>query len=71
MAAEAASQTFEIVLRGDSTLRGHLPEEPKAAEEALSRFNGLIMALVLYQGGYYAVANLHYIKENDELVPLN
>ncbi|KAH7111703.1 hypothetical protein B0J13DRAFT_590959 [Dactylonectria estremocensis] len=45
MAAEAASQTFEIVLRGDSTLRGHLPEEPKAAEEALSRFNGLIMTL--------------------------
>ncbi|KAH7110155.1 hypothetical protein EDB81DRAFT_849229 [Dactylonectria macrodidyma] len=38
-------QTFEIVLRGDSTLRGHLPEEPKAAEEALCRFNGLIMTL--------------------------
>ncbi|KAH6961794.1 hypothetical protein BKA56DRAFT_637292 [Ilyonectria sp. MPI-CAGE-AT-0026] len=67
MAAEAASQTFEIVLRGDSTLRGHLPEEPKAAEEALIHFNGLIMALVLYQGGCYAVADLHYIKENDEL----
>jgi len=32
-AADIAKRKFEVVLRGDSTLRGHFPDEPEAAEE--------------------------------------
>lgn len=42
IAAEKSQKAFEVVL--DSTLHGHLPEEPEAAEEALGRFNGWIIA---------------------------
>lgn len=68
-AAEAASKPFEIVLRGDSTLRGHIPEEPEAAEEALGRFDGWIIAPFFFQGGRYTIDDVHYVKEGDELVP--
>ncbi|KAM5353397.1 hypothetical protein ACJ41O_000047 [Fusarium nematophilum] len=70
-AAERAGKVFEIVLRGDSTLRGHLPEEPEAAEEALGKFDGWIIAPFFFQGGRYTIDDVHYIKEGEELVPVN
>ncbi|KAL0941304.1 ketose-bisphosphate aldolase class-ii family protein [Colletotrichum truncatum] len=68
-AAEKAGRTFEIVLRGDSTLRGHLPEEPEAAEEALGKFDAWIITPFFYQGGRYTINDIHYVKEGDVLVP--
>ena len=32
-AARESGKEFEVVLRGDSTLRGHFPDEPEVAEE--------------------------------------
>lgn len=32
-AATGSDREFEVVLRGDSTLRGHFPDEPEVAEE--------------------------------------
>lgn len=69
--AQNSQKPFEIVLRGDSTLRGHLPEEPEAAEAALGRFDGCIMAPFFYQGGRYTIDDVHYIKEDDVLIPVN
>ncbi|KAF7555618.1 hypothetical protein G7046_g6517 [Stylonectria norvegica] len=68
-AAEKAGRTFEVVLRGDSTLRGHLPEEPEAAEEALGLFDGWVIAPFFFQGGRYTIDDVHYVKEGDVLVP--
>ncbi|KAH6669658.1 3-hydroxyisobutyrate dehydrogenase [Plectosphaerella plurivora] len=68
-AAQTAGKTFEIVLRGDSTLRGHLPEEPEAAEEALGGFDGWVLAPFFLQGGRYTLNDVHYVQEGDELVP--
>lgn len=69
MAAEKAQKTFEIVLRGDSTLRGHLPEEPEAAEEALGLFDGWVVTPFFSQGGRLTINDVHYVKEGDVLVP--
>ncbi|KAK6846128.1 hypothetical protein PG987_001316 [Apiospora arundinis] len=53
-AASAETDTpFEIVLRGDSTLRGHFPLEAEAAEE----------------GGRYTIDDVHYVAERESLVP--
>ncbi|KAK1996521.1 hypothetical protein LX36DRAFT_658492 [Colletotrichum falcatum] len=68
-AAEKSNKAFEIVLRGDSTLRGHLPEEPEAAEEALGKFDAWVITPFFYQGGRYTIDDVHYVKEGDVLVP--
>ncbi|KAH6995919.1 hypothetical protein BKA56DRAFT_650710 [Ilyonectria sp. MPI-CAGE-AT-0026] len=68
-AAEKTGKTVEIVLRGDSTLRGHLPEEPEAAEQAFGQFDGWVIAPFFFQGGRYTIDDVHYVKEGDVLVP--
>ena len=68
-AAAACNIEFEIVLRGDSTLRGHLPEEPEAVETALGAFDAWILAPFFAQGGRLTIDDVHYVQEGDELVP--
>lgn len=70
-AAAKANKTFEIVLRGDSTLRGHLPEEPEAAEQALGLFDGWVITPFFSQGGRITIDDVHYVKEEDVLVPVS
>lgn len=68
-AAAQAGKTFEVVLRGDSTLRGHFPTEPEAVEEALGESDAWILAPFFLQGGRYTIDNVHYVAEGDTLVP--
>jgi len=70
-AANATGKTFEIVLRGDSTLRGHFPEEPETVETILGResIDAWILAPFFYQGGRYTINDVHYVAEGDNLVP--
>ena len=70
-AAQRAKRAFEIVLRGDSTLRGHLPDEPEAAEAALGQFDGWVIAPFFAQGGRLTIGDVHYVKEGHELVPVS
>ncbi|KAG4291288.1 hypothetical protein FPRO06_03174 [Fusarium proliferatum] len=68
-AAEESGKAFEIVLRGDSTLRGHLPEEPEAVEEVLGKSDGWVFAPFFRQGGRFTIDDVHYVQEDDLLVP--
>jgi uncharacterized protein YgbK (DUF1537 family) len=68
-AAALASKSFEVVLRGDSTLRGHFPLEPEAVEETLGQSDAWILAPFFLQGGRYTIDNVHYVAEGDVLVP--
>lgn len=68
-AAERAGKRVDIVLRGDSTLRGHLPEEPEAVEEVFGSFDGWVVAPFFLQGGRYTIRDVHYVAEGDVLVP--
>lgn len=70
-AAATTNTSFEIVLRGDSTLRGHLPEEPEAVEEALGRFDAWVLTPFFSQGGRLTIDDVHYVKEDDVLVPVS
>lgn len=61
---------FEIVLRSDSTLRGHFPLEADVAEESLGRkADCWILAPFFLQGGRYTIDDVHYVAEGNELVP--
>ncbi|KAJ4358315.1 uncharacterized protein N0V89_002897 [Didymosphaeria variabile] len=68
-ASAKVKKPFEIVLRGDSTLRGHFPLEPEAAEEVLGQTDAWILAPFFLQGGRYTIENIHYVAEGDTLVP--
>lgn len=68
-AAKKTNKEFEIVLRGDSTLRGHFPEEPETVEEVLGKTDAWILAPFFFQGGRYTIDDVHYVAEGDILVP--
>lgn len=69
-AASAETGTpFEIVLRGDSTLRGHFPLEAEAAEDVLGVADAWLLCPFFLQGGRYTIDDVHYVAEGDVLVP--
>ena len=68
-AAAETGKKFQIVLRGDSTLRGHFPEEPDAVEESLGKSDAWVLAPFFYQGGRFTVDDVHYVAEKGVMVP--
>lgn len=63
-------RAFEIVLRGDSTLRGHFPDEPEAAEDVIGAVDGWILAPFFRQGGRLTIDDVHYVADPEEnLIP--
>lgn len=60
---------YTVVLRGDSTLRGHFPEEADAAVSLLGEMDAWIICPFFLQGGRYTVKDIHYVADSDWLVP--
>lgn len=70
LASEITGKQFEVVLRSDSTLRGHFPLEAEAVEEVLGQSDVWILAPFFLQGGRYTIGDVHYVAEKDVLVPV-
>ncbi|KAF3437146.1 hypothetical protein FNV43_RR19899 [Rhamnella rubrinervis] len=69
-AAESVKNAdYTVVLRGDSTLRGHFPEEADAAISVLGKMDAWIICPFFLQGGRYAIDDIHYVADSDKLVP--
>ena len=73
-AASATGVEFDIISRGDSTLRGHYPEELDALEEVLHReagidFDGQLLVPAFFEGGRFTLDDIHFVQEGDWLVP--
>lgn len=68
-AAKETNKTFQIVLRGDSTLRGHFLDELESVEDVLGGSDAWILAPFFLQGGRYTINDVHYVAENDVLIP--
>lgn len=56
---------FTVVLRGDSTLRGHFPQEPEAAAAVLGETDAWLLAPFFLQGGRYTIGDVHYVADGD------
>ncbi|TRX60744.1 hypothetical protein FNH22_06785 [Fulvivirga sp. M361] len=69
-AAKATARNILIISRGDSTLRGHYPEEVFALEGPLG-LEGAVHVLVpaFWEGGRYTINDVHYVEEKDHLIP--
>eukprot|EP00747_Dinoflagellata_sp_TGD_P186529 gnl/TRDRNA2_/TRDRNA2_43592_c0_seq1.p1 gnl/TRDRNA2_/TRDRNA2_43592_c0~~gnl/TRDRNA2_/TRDRNA2_43592_c0_seq1.p1 ORF type:complete len:823 (+),score=181.16 gnl/TRDRNA2_/TRDRNA2_43592_c0_seq1:81-2549(+) len=65
----AGDVDYTVVLRGDSTLRGHYPAEVDAAAEALGNFDATVICPFFLQGGRYSINDVHYVATGDCLVP--
>ena len=73
-AAKATRMRFQIISRGDSTLRGHYPLETLLLKEELEKgldvkIDGEILIPFFKAGGRYTIDNVHYVKYEDELIP--
>lgn len=68
-AAQETGKQFQIVLRGDSTLRGHFPDEPDAVEEVLGKSDAWVLAPFFFQGGRFTVNDVHYVSEKGVMTP--
>ncbi|KAG4400652.1 hypothetical protein GLYMA_07G103000v4 [Glycine max] len=60
---------YTVVLRGDSTLRGHFPEEADAVVSVLGEMDAWILCPFFLQGGRYTIEDIHYVDDSDTLVP--
>lgn len=60
---------YTVVLRGDSTLRGHFPEEADAAVSVLGEMDAWIICPFFLQGGRYTINDIHFVADSDRLVP--
>ncbi|KAG2605090.1 hypothetical protein PVAP13_4NG115400 [Panicum virgatum] len=61
--------SYTVVLRGDSTLRGHFPEEADAAVSVLGEMDAWIICPFFLQGGRYTINDIHYVADSDRLIP--
>jgi uncharacterized protein YgbK (DUF1537 family) len=71
VAFEQFNRKFIIISRGDSTLRGHYPNDIDALAEGV-QCNQFITAIIpaFFEGGRFTIHDIHYVKEADVLVPV-
>ena len=69
-ASQKTGRKTIVISRGDSTLRGHYPNEVDALGEGLELPNAPhILIPAFFEGGRHTVNDIHYVREGDELVP--
>jgi uncharacterized protein YgbK (DUF1537 family) len=72
-AAKPYGIDFDILIRGDSTLRGHFPHERNAIQEVLQShhhtFDGTILCPFFLEGGRLTAFDVQWVAEGDRLIP--
>ena len=72
-AAKTFGKDFIIISRSDSTLRGHYPLETQTLREVLETHghtvDGEILIPFFKEGGRFTVGDVHYVREENFLVP--
>lgn len=66
-----SGQEIVAISRSDSTLRGHFPTEVNAILESLDLKDAItILVPAFIEGKRFTLNDIHYIVENDELIPV-
>lgn len=74
-AAARQHQSYLVVSRSDSTLRGHYPLETEVLREewektsGYSGVDGEILCPYFKEGGRFTINNIHYVRYGEELIP--
>ena len=74
-AARHCGVDFDILIRGDSTLRGHFPHELNAIQEVLQArhlaFDGVVLCPFFLEGGRLTAFDAQWVAEGDTLTPVS
>lgn len=71
VASESTGKHFAVVSRGDSTLRGHFPQEIDALTTGLRQPpDGILLIPFFGPGGRFTLNDIHYLSENGCLIPV-
>ncbi len=69
-ASKETGRDFRVISRGDSTLRGHYPQEVTTLEKGLGALGHLkIMAPAFFEGGRFTLDDIHYVLQGEKLIP--
>jgi len=68
-ASALTGRSFTLISRGDSTLRGHFPQETDMLDEVCGPFDATVLAPYFEAGGRYTLGGIHYVAEGEVLVP--
>ncbi len=69
-ATEKAKRKTIVISRGDSTLRGHYPNEVNALGNGLGIPDAPHLVIpAFFEGGRYTIGNIHYVRIGNDLVP--
>ena len=64
-------QTFNILTRCDSTLRGHFPAETEALQRGWQRpFAACLLIPFFAEGGRLTINDTHYVHQDERLIPV-
>ncbi len=70
-AGHRAGKKMVVVSRSDSTLRGHFPIEVDALSDALGgHFDACMLIPFFEEGGRYTIQDIHYLNQDDKLLPV-
>ena len=68
--SEKYNKEVLVISRGDSTLRGHYPNEVNALAKGLNLKNAKhLIVPAFFEGGRYTYNNIHYVKEGNDFIP--
>ncbi len=72
--SKETGQDYEIICRGDSTIRGHYPLETDFIREIIEKdtskkIDGEIICPFFKEGGRVTVNDIHYVKNRDNYIP--
>jgi uncharacterized protein YgbK (DUF1537 family) len=70
-AVTQSGRSIVAISRSDSTLRGHFPAEVRALAQALNIEHAVWILLPAFiEGGRFTIEDVHYIVEQQELIPV-
>lgn len=71
--ADACGVAFDVLVRGDSTLRGHYPHELNTVREVLAkrgqRFDGVVLCPFFAEGGRLTVHDVQWVVDGTQCTP--
>ncbi|QIP11544.1 hypothetical protein G8759_02305 [Spirosoma aureum] len=71
-AVNASGREIVVISRSDSTLRGHFPAEVDSIASMLDMTEATIVLVPAFiEGGRFTIGDVHYLVENQELVPVS
>lgn len=72
--AHRLDRPLDLLVRGDSTLRGHFPLELETVRSAFEqrlgvRYDGIVLCPFFFEGGRVTAGDIHWVEEGDTMRP--